>query len=260
VLEVFDRGGKLVRRFRSDDKPEPVDEKEFPIPTYWIRPARILSAKSGMQRFVWDLHYPEPKSRSHEYPISAIYMDTPRYPLGPSVLPGQYTLKLTAAGRTYTRTLDVAIDPRLKTTRAGLEQQLALSQQTVEGMNATFDALEALGKLRAQLKDLRARTGLAPALAESLAALDAKADALGNGAGNSAPAQTNLSQLHSRLSSLLEVLQQSDDAPTTQAAAASGEFQRQLRELMSSWQKLKGNDFEAVNAQLRAANLPTLTP
>jgi photosystem II stability/assembly factor-like uncharacterized protein len=263
VLEVLDRGGKLVRRFRSDDKPEPVNEKEFPIPTYWIRPARVLPSKAGMQRFVWDLHYPEPKARSHEYPISAIYMDTPRYPLGPSVLPGQYTLKLTVAGRTYTRTLDVAIDPRVKTTRAGLEQQLALSQQTVDGMAATFDALEALGKLRAQLKDLRGRQGLAPALAESLTALDAKTSALESGAGGpasgSASAQTNLSQLHSRFSSLLEVLQQSDAAPTTQAVAASGEFQRQLRELMSSWQQLKTKDVEAVNAQLHAANLPPLT-
>jgi hypothetical protein len=188
-------------------------------------------------------------------------MDTPRYPLGPSVLPGQYTLKLTAAGRAYTRTLDVAIDPRVKTTRAGLEQQFALSRQTVDGMNATFDALEATGKLRAQLKDLRARQGLAPALAESLAALDAKAAALESGAGRSpgaAPPQPNLTQLHSQLSSLLDVLQQSDAAPTTQAVAASSEFQRQLRELLQSWQQLKSKDVEAVNAQLRAANLPTL--
>ncbi|MFL6283130.1 MAG: WD40/YVTN/BNR-like repeat-containing protein, partial [Pyrinomonadaceae bacterium] len=262
VLEVFDRAGKLVRRFRSDDKPEPVDEKELNVPTYWVRPARVLPAKAGMQRFVWDLHYAEPKARSHEYPISAIYMDTPRGPLGPSVLPGQYTLKLTVAGHTYTRTLDVAIDPRVKTTRAGLEQQLALSQQTAEGMNATFDALEAVGKLRAQLKDLRARQGLAPALAESLAALDAKAAALEGGGTprgpGSAPAPANLSQLHTQLSSLLDVLQQSDAAPTTQAVAASSEFQRQLRELLQSWQQLKSKDVEAVNAQLRAANLPTL--
>ena len=258
VLEVFDREGKLVRRFRSDDKPEPFDDKAYAVPSYWARPARVLPSRAGMQRFVWDLHYPEPKARSHEYPISAIYMDTPRYPLGSSVLPGQYTLKLTVAGKTYTRTLDVAMDPRVKTTRAGLEQQFALSQQAAEGMGATFDALEALGKLRAQLKALRARTGLAPALAESLAALDAKAAALETGSGP-APAQTNLSQLHTRLASLLEVLQQSDAAPTTQAVAASADFQRQLRELMNAWQQLKTKDVEAVNAQLRSAGLPTLT-
>jgi hypothetical protein len=216
-----------------------------------------------MQRFVWDLHYPEPKARAHEYPISAIYMDTPRYPLGPSVLPGRYTLKLTAAGQTYTRPLDVVLDPRVKTTRAGLEQQLALSQQAADGMTSSFDALAEAGKLRAQLKDLRARPGLAPALAESLSALDAKAAAIESGVGarapGAAPAGPTLSQLHSQLSSLLDVLQQSDAAPTAQAVAASAEFQRQLRELLSSWRQLKAKDVEAVNAQLRAANLPPLT-
>ncbi|HVF44824.1 MAG TPA: hypothetical protein VM936_17500 [Pyrinomonadaceae bacterium] len=262
VLEVFDREGGLVRRFRSDDKPEPFDEKAYAIPSYWARPARVLPSKAGMQRFVWDLHYPEPKARGHEYPISAIYMDTPRYPLGPSVLPGQYTLKLTAAGKTYARALTVEMDPRVKTPRAGLEQQFALSRQAAEGMGASFDALEAVAKLRAQLKDLRARQRLAPALAESLAALDARAAALDGSAprgAGTAPAQADLSQLHSRLSSLLEVLQQSDAAPTTQAVAQSADFQRQLRELIQAWQQLRAKDVEAVNAQLRAAGLPPLT-
>ncbi|MDT7690296.1 MAG: hypothetical protein QOE46_3055, partial [Acidobacteriota bacterium] len=127
VLEIFDRAGKLVRRFRSDDTPAPVDEKELNVPTYWIRPPQILPARAGMQRFVWDLHYPEPKALSHEYPISAIYRDTPRSPLGPSVMPGEYTVKLTVEGRTLARPLKVEIDPRIKTPRAGLEQQFALS-------------------------------------------------------------------------------------------------------------------------------------
>jgi hypothetical protein len=213
-----------------------------------------------MQRFVWDLHYPEPKARSHEYPISAIYMDTPRYPLGPAVLPGQYTLKLTVAGKTYTRPLSVEIDPRVKTPRAGLEQQFALSRQAAEGMNATSDVLEQIGKMRALVKDLRAHQGLAPALAESLAALDAKAAALEGSAprgAGAAPAQGDFSQLHSRLSSLLEVLQQSDTAPTTQSVAASAEFQKQLRELLRVWEQL-GVDTANINGQLRAANLPPI--
>ncbi|MDT5158549.1 MAG: hypothetical protein QOH51_2906 [Acidobacteriota bacterium] len=264
VLEIFDRAGKLVRRFRSDDTPEPVDEKELNVPTYWIRPPQILPARAGMQRFIWDLHYPEPKARSHEYPISAIYRDTPRGPLGPSVLPGDYTVKLTVEGRTLARPLKVEIDPRIKTPRAGLEQQFALSAQAVEGMRQTFDALEEIKKLRTQVKDLRARTGLAPALAEALSALDGKALALEVAAAPRAPGQApappNLSQLHSSLATLLEVLQLADATPTTQAVAASTELQRQLREALSVWEQLKNKDVASVNTQLRAANLPPLTP
>jgi photosystem II stability/assembly factor-like uncharacterized protein len=263
VLEIFDHAGHLVRRFRSDDKPEFVDEKELNVPTYWVRSPRILPASAGMQRFVWDLHYPEPKARNREFPISAIYRDTPRYPLGPSVLPGRYTLKLTVAGRTFTRPLSVEIDPRIKTPRAGLEQQFTLSTQAAEGMTQTFDALEQIKKLRAQIKDLRARTGLAPAVADSLAALDLKAAALDGGDAaprvpGTPPAPPTLSQLHSSLATLLDVLQQADATPTTQAVATSVELQRQLGDLMPAWESLRKKDVESVNAQLRAARLPPL--
>src|SRR5208337_841376 len=88
VLEVYDEQGRLVRRFSSTDKPETVDPDELNIPTYWIRPSRVISAEPGMHRFVWDLHYPPPDALEHEYPMSAIYRDTPRYPIGPPVLPG----------------------------------------------------------------------------------------------------------------------------------------------------------------------------
>jgi photosystem II stability/assembly factor-like uncharacterized protein len=266
VLEIFDRAGKLVRRFRSDDPPEFVDEKELQLPTYWIRPPRVLPSTAGMQRFVWDLHYPEPKAQRREYPISAIYRDTPRHPLGPSVLPGEYTVKLTAGGKTYTRTLNVLIDPRVKTPRAGLEQQFALSAEAAEGMTRTFEALGELKKLRAQLKEMRARTGLAPALAEALATLDRKAAVLESGAAQGAtpapgtpPAPTDFNQLHSSFATLYGVLQQADAAPTTQAVAAAADLQRRLREATSSWNELKGREVESVNTQLRAAGLPPLS-
>ena len=47
TLEILDAAGKLVRRFSSADKPEPVDEKEMNVPTYWVRPAHALSAAAG---------------------------------------------------------------------------------------------------------------------------------------------------------------------------------------------------------------------
>jgi photosystem II stability/assembly factor-like uncharacterized protein len=259
VLEIFDRAGKLVRRFRSDDPPEFVDEKELAHPTYWVRPPRTLPASAGMQRFIWDLHYPEPKALRREFPISAIYRDTPRHPLGPAVLPGEYTLKLTAAGKTFTRTLRVEMDPRVKTPRAGLEQQFALSAQAAAGLTETFDALAEIKKIRAQLTSMRPRAaGLPPAVNEALTALDKKAAALEGGAP-AQPAPPNFTQLHSQLATLYEVLQQADAAPTTQAAATAADLQRRLREAVSLWVEFKRKDIESVNAQLRAAGLPPLT-
>src|SRR5205823_76908 len=104
-IEIMDTAGKLIRKFSSADKPEAVDEKKLNIPTYWIRPKQIVSNSAGMHRFVWDLHYPAPESVQHEYPISAIYHDTPRSPFGPTALPGSYRMRLTVDGKSFTQQL-----------------------------------------------------------------------------------------------------------------------------------------------------------
>ncbi|HJR05748.1 MAG TPA: hypothetical protein VJ842_00520 [Pyrinomonadaceae bacterium] len=265
VLEIFDAANKLVRRFASDDKPAPLNEKELNVPTYWIRPPQILSAKAGMQRFVWDLHFPPPRVDRYDYPISAIYMDTPPEPLGPAVLPGEYTVKLSAGGRTYTQPLTVRIDPRVKATPAALRQQFELSMQAYVGMQRSREALESLRKLRAQLKDLRARTTQPNDLAASLAALDERAAAIeSGGAGgaataNNANASKTLARVNSAMRSLLDLLQDADAQPTTQAVAASAEWQRTLEEVHARWLELKTKDVASLNAQLRAANLPLLS-
>src|SRR5262249_47262018 len=157
TLEILDAKGKLVRRYSSADKPEPVDEKALAIPTYWIRPPQTLSAAAGSHRFVWDLHYPPPKGTRRSYPISAIYRDTPSEPLGPAVLPGRYTVKLTVAGKIFTQPLTVKMDPRVKTPPEGLAQQFELSMQCYEGAEQARTTLEQARKLRTQLQELRKR-------------------------------------------------------------------------------------------------------
>ncbi len=92
VLEITDTAGKLVRRFASDDKPLDVNNSRINPPSYWIRPFQPLKNEAGMQRFTWDLLYPNPPSDGYDLPISAIYKDTPWVPQGPAVMPGQYTV------------------------------------------------------------------------------------------------------------------------------------------------------------------------
>ena len=136
TIEIFDSAKKLVRRYSSADKPEPIDPM-LNVPLYWIRPPSIPGTTAGLHRFVWDLCYPPPDAVDHEYPISAIYRDTPRYPLGPLVVPGEYSVKLTVNGKTYTQALTVKMDPRVKTPLAGLQQQFALAQRIVALMHRT---------------------------------------------------------------------------------------------------------------------------
>src|SRR5204863_369127 len=76
TLEILDPAGKLVRRFSSDDKPLNVDWSKINPPDYWARPFQPLRNEAGMQRFVWDLTYPNPPSDRYDLPISAIVHDT----------------------------------------------------------------------------------------------------------------------------------------------------------------------------------------
>jgi photosystem II stability/assembly factor-like uncharacterized protein len=113
VIDILDSTGKVLARYESTDQPPPIDPL-LNVPTYWIRPFTRPSAAAGMHRFVWDLHAAptgEARRRGGEYPISAIYRDTPGLQ-GEWMPPGAYTVKLTVDGRSYTQPLIVRPDPR----------------------------------------------------------------------------------------------------------------------------------------------------
>jgi len=111
ALDILDAGDKVVRHFSSDDKPTPPDP-QLNVPTYWLRPFQPLVATPGMHRFVWDLHAAAAPGGGRGGPaISAIYHDTP-VAEGQWMPAGNYTVKLTVNGQSYTQPLVVKADPR----------------------------------------------------------------------------------------------------------------------------------------------------
>ena len=175
VLEVLDAAGTVVRRYRSDDVPEPPVEGRN-IPDYWIRPPQVLSAEAGLHRFAWDLHHAPPAATAFSYPIAAIVGNTPREPRGPWAVPGTYSLRLTVDGRTLTQPLRLKMDPRVKTSPEDLRAQLDRSLAVAREMARVREGAE-------RMKEDRARA-------------------------------TTLAGLGSRLASLYEILQEADAAPT----------------------------------------------
>jgi len=268
TLEILDAENHLVRRYASTDKPEPLAKTaaENPIPMYWVRPTQILSAEAGMHRFVWDVHYAPPDSLSHEFPISAIYRDTPEYPLGAWALPGNYTVKLTVEGKSYMQPLAVKMDPRIKTSLADLRKQFEMESGSVEGMNESFEALAQVQSLRAQLKDRAAKAGKGT-LSDAIVAFDKKAAALEGGAEArffglpaSGKQPENLSTLNQHFGGILGVADTADAAPTTQAAVVYQELESALETLLSKWKAMETQDLPALNALLKNANLPAVDP
>ncbi|HEX2609169.1 MAG TPA: hypothetical protein VHK91_17430, partial [Flavisolibacter sp.] len=129
-LVITDAKGNEVRRFSSKDQPYEVPEGN--VPPYWIRPQQVLSASKGAHRFIWDLHY-APVPNSISYPIGAVYQNTAPTPTSPWVLPGTYTVKLIAGGRSFTQPLVIRMDPRVKTTAKDLQLQHDLALKAYRG-------------------------------------------------------------------------------------------------------------------------------
>jgi photosystem II stability/assembly factor-like uncharacterized protein len=262
TLEIVDSAsGKVVRHFSSADKPEPVDAMKLNVPMYWVRPARVLSAAPGMHRFVWNLHYHEPDTLDHSYPISAIYHDTPRYPLGAAVLLGHYKVVLTVAGKSYTQPLEIRMDPRVKTSPEELRRQFELDRKIAAALHQDYEALQQVRGLSAKLESFASAPD---AIKKAAAELKEKAATLGGGeAGFGArplntPQGRSLSRLNSAFSTIVSGLDNADAAPTTQQVAAFGELDKALEEQLVAWGQIKSKDIPELNDQLKQAGLPLI--
>jgi photosystem II stability/assembly factor-like uncharacterized protein len=261
TLDISDDQGQPVRQFSSADKPESVNENEINIPTYWIRPPQILSAKRGMHRFLWDLHYPVPDPVQREFPISAIYRDTPRHPLGPSALPGRYTVKLTANGKTYSQPLTIKMDPRVKTSSEDLRAQFDLESQITNAMHRSYAALQQVRGLRQQLAKLQGRAETLDAEVKSLAQKAVQLEGTEEGSTFlSTPAGRSLTRLNIALNTLLSSVDSADAAPTSAQQSMLTQVNSALEAQLSAWNDLKAKDVPTLNEKLRNNRLQPLNP
>jgi len=235
VLEILNGSGGVVRSFSSADSVEPV-EADLNVPTYWLRPPQPLASTAGTHRFVWDLHYPPPRVPGYEYPISAIYGDTPRHPLGPAVLPGGYTVRLTVSGRTYSQPLTIKMDPRAPITDAGLRLQHDIGVRMNNAISRDFAALGEVRRQRSLLK-IRREEAKAGEVADSLTALDSVLAAIESGPRTGTA--ENLARLNGELAGVLDVVEGADMDPTTQVVAAAAELERSLDSVLAQWSEIQ---------------------
>ncbi len=231
VLEITDSAGKLVRRFTSEDKPLDVDLKKVNPPEYWIRPFEPLKNEAGMQRFVWDLLYPNPPSDNYDLPISAIYKDTPFVPQGPAVMPGLYRVTLKVDGKSFSQSLKVRMDPRVKTRPLGLLVQFNLSRQAYDEISR---ARNLAAEVRKRISDLEKSQPASPLIPKLKMLLDGPQQRPGTAM---AVADFPLSRLAGAFTQLLDLFQDADVAPSTQAVAAARDLQLAIKKAESVWKE-----------------------
>ncbi|HYL02141.1 MAG TPA: hypothetical protein VEU54_01860 [Steroidobacteraceae bacterium] len=256
VLEVLDDGGKVVRRFSSDDAPEPSAQelaREL-IPEYWIEPPQVLPAQAGMHRWVWDLRYAPPLTTTHGYPISAVPEATPRGPLGPLALPGSYRVRLTVDGHALEEPLTVRPDPRVLLPPGALAEQLRLASELAGVLSESSRALLQARSEQAQLKSLAAPGAAAQAVRDYqtrlTALLESPVKDTDTPPGGAAPPL--LPDLQGHLDTLYSQVIRADAAPTRAQLDATAATEKALTGALDTWRQLQA-DLPELNRRLRSA-------
>ena len=242
TLDIYDAHGKRVRHFSSAAPQKPLDPEKLDVPDWWPRPPMNLSTDAGMHRFVWDMHYPPlPGAMQRLDDNQAVIHNTPLAPSSPWIMPGNYTIKLTVDGRSYTQPLAVRMDPRVTTPLAALQQQFNLSMRAYHESIAAGEALRQIHQLQQQITTQEKQH----AASEPLEAYSKQLEALTGPPlspfafffGYRGP--PNLVSVGLSLQMLMDRMQSADLAPTAADITALSKTSSELQTLMARWSTLK---------------------
>ncbi|HEX5422727.1 MAG TPA: hypothetical protein VFW94_04210 [Candidatus Acidoferrales bacterium] len=221
-----------------------------------------LDVEPGMHRVNWNLRYPVPD----DIHGGAAYDE--RSPRGIMALPGQYTVKLTVEGHTYTQPLTVVNDPRSKTSAIALAAEYKLATTLMDAMARDHQAVNQILQVRAQLKQLRQRLADdagAKQILSAIDSLDQKADSIEN-VLYQPNAKTNEellnfpTELNSNIAYLEDEVDFGDGTPTEQFQQMAREYLRELQQQIGKWHELQKNDLAALNRQIEQKQIPVIYP
>jgi hypothetical protein len=268
-LSIYDAKNNLVSEFSN--VPAPFDKAPANAPEYWFAPQPALSRKAGLNRFTWDLRYPAMKTLRYgyfgsaldyiEYTLSdhAIPRQFPReLQPGPFVVPGDYSLVLTVAGKMYRQPLTVALDPRVHASQSDLVQQLQAELNISAQMSATSDGYDQVRALQSAIADRQKSLGADPGkkdAADALKALDDQAADIGEGKSE----DLGIGPLNRELARLAFMVESGDARPAALLQAGVDQYCQDLTKRLVQWRELNQQKIAPANALLQKYNLPPLS-
>jgi photosystem II stability/assembly factor-like uncharacterized protein len=228
-LEVFDAQGNLVETLPA-------------------------SKHRGVSRAVWNMHLKGPR-----VPPAATAMFAAA--IGPRVLPGTYTVKMTKNDKVYTTQLNVTLDPRATYNVEDRKAQFELVNRLSAALNHMSWVVDAIIGVRDGTAEragrLPANDSLRPRLQEFLASVDqirTKIVATKEGG-----AITGEERLREFLGGLYGDVNGYEGRPTDSQVARAGALERELEDVIREFTELTDRQLPGVNKELQAKKLPTVT-
>jgi photosystem II stability/assembly factor-like uncharacterized protein len=258
TIEILDREGQVIRKYpaprpASDEAGEGEEEgfgrgRERPLPT-----------DAGLNRFVWDLRY-EGASRVPRSPLWAGNTD------GPIAVPGNYLVRLTVRGKSYTAPLEIQPDPRIKATRQELGKQFDLLMKIRERVTQAHDTINQIRDIRGQITALNKRLegqAQATAVAEAGRELDKKMTEveevlIQTKAKSNQDVLNYPIRLNNYLVALGGVVASADGVPTQASYDVYDMLSKQLDEQLAKWKTILNTDVPAYNQVVQKQSVPAI--
>jgi len=256
TMDISDSTGASLGHFSSDHLPKP----RHPEMIFGASKSdSLVSKKAGMNRFVWDLHYPEV-----DIVDGSIVWG---YTGGPLVPPGTYTVTLTANGQHASRTFRVLRDPRIAATDADLAAERDLLMRLHVALGRTYDAVRTIRSVRAQSSSLLARLASAGhdtvELARDAAALAAKLTAIEEDLMQprmTADQDTENfpTKLDNQIAYLFLLAGAGDARPTDGQLERTADVERELAGHLARLDVVLQKDLGAFNARIAKLGIPAI--
>ena len=205
TLTILDATGHEVQKFSNQAKG-----------------AAALPSRPGVNRFAWDMRYPNAREAASDMELSGFEASRPSPPVAP---PGRYTARLVVGGQTYNQAFEIRRNPAVAATDLDLQAQFELSVKVRDKVSQVADALTRLREAR------RRPSAAAPAVSEKLLAIEGRLTRL----SLSHPLELGPKGLINKLAALSGDVATGDARPTRQMYAVfedlSARVDAQLREL-----------------------------
>lgn len=258
-IEIVDSTNRVVKALssvpRTSDKSDDEDDTEA------LKKA-ALPVDAGLQRAVWDLTWEGARK------IAGAKIDTGDPIRGPRAVPGAYTVRLTASGKTLTSPLRINADPRGTVPQADAEAQLAFSlrvRDTISRLTGLVNSMRSVKEqLAARAVALEARKA-EPAVRDLLKAGDElvkKINAVEESLHNPRAevtydilAERGGARLYSRLSPLQMWAIEGDGAPTQGMQQVLAQLESELQPVEKDVQALLATGVADINGRARALNV-----
>jgi photosystem II stability/assembly factor-like uncharacterized protein len=147
ILEFLDEEGKAIKAFRSKERAkEEVVEDPYLAFFGGGSGSTSVSAEAGMNRFEWDMRYPDARGIKGG---TTLFMGNLR---GPRALPSTYQIRLTVGSESHVKSFEIKKDPRISASQEEFQEQFDFLIKIRDRLSAAHDAVNQILGLHRDLK------------------------------------------------------------------------------------------------------------